>query len=92
MLCQKIILATQVVYNQHICTNCFHREWRISHILSHHIYTNTVQDLEMTLLHPFIHWYPTEDKPSTVRFFPYITVVFYPLIIPGQMVYRYFNY
>jgi len=65
-----------------------YREWRISHVLSHHIYTNTVQDLELTLLYPFIHWYPTEDKPFTVRLFPYITPVIYPFIIPVQFFIR----
>ncbi|XP_025420730.1 cytochrome b5-related protein-like [Sipha flava] len=67
------------------------REWRISHVLSHHIYTNTIQDLEMTLLYPFIHWYPTKDKPFTVRLFPYFTPVIYPFIIPGQLVIRTFK-
>ncbi|KAE9523809.1 hypothetical protein AGLY_015697 [Aphis glycines] len=67
------------------------REWRISHVLSHHIYTNTVQDLEMSLLHPFIHWFPTEDKPFTVRLFPYLTPIIYPFIIPGQLVIRTFK-
>lgn len=65
------------------------REWRISHVLSHHIFTNTVQDLEMTLLYPFIHWFPTDDKPFTVRLFPFLTPVIYPFIIPGQLVIRY---
>lgn len=65
-------------------------EWRISHVLSHHIYTNTVQDLEMSLLYPFIHWFPTTDKPITVRLFPYLTPIIYPFIIPGQLVIRYF--
>jgi len=65
-------------------------EWRISHVLSHHIYTNTVQDLEMSLLYPFIHWFPTIDKPFTVRLFPYLTPIIYPFIIPGQLAIRYF--
>jgi hypothetical protein len=42
----------------------------------------------MTLLYPFIHWYPTKDKPFTVRLFPYFTPVIYPFIIPGQLVIR----
>lgn len=64
-------------------------EWKISHVLSHHIYTNTVQDLEMSLLYPFIHWFPTDDKPLGVRLFPYFTPIIYPFIIPGQLVIRY---
>ncbi|XP_050439634.1 cytochrome b5-related protein-like isoform X2 [Adelges cooleyi] len=56
------------------------REWRISHVLSHHIYTNTVQDLEMTLLYPFLHWYPTKDKPWNVVWFSKLTPIVYPFI------------
>ncbi|VVC46188.1 Cytochrome b5-like heme/steroid binding domain,Fatty acid desaturase domain [Cinara cedri] len=67
------------------------REWRISHVFSHHIFTNTVQDLEMTLLYPFIHWFPTDDKPFTVRLFPFLTPVIYPFIIPGQLAIRTFK-
>ncbi|CAI6365826.1 unnamed protein product [Macrosiphum euphorbiae] len=67
------------------------REWRISHVISHHVYTNTVQDLEMTLLHPFIHWFPTDDKPPLVRYTPFLTLIAYPLIAPGQFVIRTFK-
>ncbi|KAE9535776.1 hypothetical protein AGLY_007677 [Aphis glycines] len=67
------------------------REWRISHVISHHVYTNTILDLEMILLHPFIHWFPTNDKPSLVRYVPYLTLVVYPFIAPGQFVVRTFK-
>ena len=39
-------------------------------------------------LHPFIHWFPTNDKPSLVRYVPYLTLVVYPFIAPGQFVVR----
>ncbi|XP_025425694.1 cytochrome b5-related protein-like isoform X1 [Sipha flava] len=67
------------------------REWRISHVLSHHVFTNTVQDLEMTLFYPFLHWFPTDDKPFTVRWAPYLTPVVYPFVLPGQFFIRTFK-
>ncbi|XP_050534028.1 cytochrome b5-related protein-like isoform X2 [Daktulosphaira vitifoliae] len=68
------------------------REWRISHIFSHHIYTNTVKDLEITLLFPFLHWYPSTDKPFHIRWFPYCTPVVYPFITLGQLGRRTLNF
>src|SRR5690349_14186133 len=34
------------------------REWRISHVISHHIYTNTSHDLEM-ISFEWMKWIPT---------------------------------
>uniref|UniRef100_A0A1B0CJ83 Putative delta 6-fatty acid desaturase/delta-8 sphingolipid desaturase n=1 Tax=Lutzomyia longipalpis TaxID=7200 RepID=A0A1B0CJ83_LUTLO len=34
------------------------REWRISHALSHHLYTNSLHDLEISLGEPFLCWIP----------------------------------
>ncbi|VVC31441.1 Cytochrome b5-like heme/steroid binding domain,Fatty acid desaturase domain [Cinara cedri] len=61
------------------------REWRISHVVSHHVYTNTVQDLEMTLLYPFIHWFPTKDKPWIVLWLPFLTPIAY--IFTGTVIF-----
>ncbi|CAH0564509.1 unnamed protein product [Brassicogethes aeneus] len=47
------------------------REWRISHVLSHHLYTNTVDDLEISSWEPFIQYLPIEKKPL-VRYGSYI--------------------
>lgn len=38
------------------------REWRISHAMSHHLYTNTVHDLEMSLVEPFLLYLPAPDS------------------------------
>ncbi|XP_055691864.1 cytochrome b5-related protein-like [Lutzomyia longipalpis] len=34
------------------------KEWRISHALSHHLYTNSLHDLEISLGEPFLCWIP----------------------------------
>ncbi|XP_044252380.1 cytochrome b5-related protein-like [Tribolium madens] len=33
-------------------------EWRISHALSHHLHTNTINDLEISSLEPFLQYLP----------------------------------
>lgn len=33
-----------------------YREWRISHSMSHHLYPNSLHDLEVTLFQPFLCW------------------------------------
>lgn len=35
-----------------------YKEWRISHALSHHLYPNSLFDLEITLFEPFLCWVP----------------------------------
>ncbi|KAJ9587921.1 hypothetical protein L9F63_018647, partial [Diploptera punctata] len=44
------------------------RNWRVSHAMSHHLYTNTVQDLEISILEPFLQYLPRKSKPWWIRF------------------------
>ncbi|KAJ8937274.1 hypothetical protein NQ318_005672 [Aromia moschata] len=39
------------------------REFRISHVLSHHLHTNTIDDLEISLLEPLLQYMPIDKKP-----------------------------
>jgi cytochrome b involved in lipid metabolism len=34
------------------------RDWRVSHAMSHHIYTNTYYDMEISMFEPFLQWLP----------------------------------
>ncbi|KAL1494198.1 hypothetical protein ABEB36_009832 [Hypothenemus hampei] len=43
------------------------KEWRISHVLSHHMYTNTISDMEISSLEPFLQYLPGE-KNMLVRY------------------------
>jgi len=43
-----------------------YREWRISHSLSHHIYTNTLHDLEISMFEPFFKWLPSPNIKSNL--------------------------
>ncbi|CAH0407308.1 unnamed protein product [Chilo suppressalis] len=38
-------------------------EWRISHVLSHHGYTNTANDVELVLFEPMLQYLPLRNKP-----------------------------
>lgn len=39
------------------------REWRISHVLSHHLHTNTVDDFEISSHEPILQYLPVERSP-----------------------------
>lgn len=54
------------------------RNWRISHALSHHVYANSLHDLEMSMFEPFLCWIPDShyaSKPQRL-----ISVVISPLV------------
>ncbi|XP_072939665.1 cytochrome b5-related protein-like [Epargyreus clarus] len=40
-----------------------YRDFRVSHVLSHHLYTNTLMDLELSGLEPILVFQPRKDKP-----------------------------
>lgn len=52
------------------------RDWRISHALSHHLYTNTITDLEISMFEPILEYMPKE-KSWFVR---YISWIYSPLL------------
>ncbi|XP_033219857.1 cytochrome b5-related protein [Belonocnema kinseyi] len=53
------------------------REWRITHVMSHHMYTNTIWDHEIYALEPLFQWLPTKNKS---RFRGYISGLITPLV------------
>uniref|UniRef100_A0A1I8P0Z1 Cytochrome b5-related protein n=1 Tax=Stomoxys calcitrans TaxID=35570 RepID=A0A1I8P0Z1_STOCA len=56
-------------------------DWRISHAISHHIYTNSLHDLEMSMFEPFLCWVPNKYIASKAR--RYISLLVQPLIYAG---------
>jgi len=38
------------------------KNWRISHVMSHHMYTNTLWDYEIYVAEPFLQWIPHKNK------------------------------
>jgi len=50
-----------------------HRDWRVSHAISHHLYTNSFSDIEVSALEPIINFLP--DKKNIVqRFFSHFYI------------------
>ncbi|XP_053603768.1 cytochrome b5-related protein-like isoform X2 [Plodia interpunctella] len=51
-------------------------DWRISHAMSHHMHTNTLQDIELSMIEPFLQFMPYRNKPLWARlgafYFPVI--------------------
>ncbi|KAG5882183.1 hypothetical protein JTB14_016451 [Gonioctena quinquepunctata] len=52
------------------------REWRISHVSSHHLHTNTINDLEISSIEPLLQYLPTEKSAFQKNF----SVVVAPLL------------
>lgn len=46
-------------------------EWRVTHVLSHHIFPNTLMDFEMSALEPFFQYLPRKDKTFFVKYISY---------------------
>ncbi|XP_018561157.1 cytochrome b5-related protein isoform X2 [Anoplophora glabripennis] len=60
------------------------RDWRISHALSHHLYTNTVNDLEISFAEPFLRYLPTK-KNFVVRYLSWVySPVIFALLFPAS--------
>ena len=59
------------------------RDWRITHMLSHHLHTNTYKDIEVSGIEPYISFMPYADKNWVQRFFAciYINVIIFFKII-----------
>lgn len=44
-----------------------YREWRISHAMSHHLYTNSFHDLEISMFEPLFVWLPHPDMKGWIQ-------------------------
>lgn len=50
-----------------------YRDWRISHVLSHHLYPNSLLDVELTILEPYIVWIPSDTAKNLFqRYAPFV--------------------
>ena len=67
------------------------KEWRITHVMSHHIYPNTIWDYEIYAAEPFFQWLPYTKKSAVKSFISQLLVpVFWGLLIYEQTVKRYY--
>lgn len=60
-----------------------YRDWRISHVLSHHIFPNSMLDVEVSIFEPYIVWIPRAKNLyqlyAPLLFSPLLYSVFYLL-------------
>lgn len=55
-------------------------DWRISHALSHHLFTNTIYDFEISALEPIFEFLPKANKTWLQRYGSYLYgMVFFPV-------------
>ncbi|CAB0018217.1 unnamed protein product [Nesidiocoris tenuis] len=62
--------------------------WRVSHAMSHHMYPNSIHDMEMRMLEPWLQWCPS-DKTLFHRFASWLySPVVYTLLLPMAILLR----
>ncbi|XP_076671851.1 cytochrome b5-related isoform X2 [Andrena cerasifolii] len=65
------------------------KEWRITHVMSHHSYPNTIWDYEVYAVEPFFQWLPYTKKSAVRSFISQLLVpVFWGLLIYEQTIKR----
>ena len=69
-----------------------YREWRVSHAMSHHLYTNTYYDLEISMFEPFLQWIPRPKTKLQRILSPIISPIVWILLIAFTVVGRTIGY
>lgn len=68
------------------------KDWRITHIMSHHSYPNTMWDYEIYVTEPLLPWLPNKKKSV---FGAFLSQIFSPLVwasvFIGQLIKRYYS-
>lgn len=55
-----------------------YKEWRISHALSHHLYPNSLHDMEISFFEPFLCWIPNANTKGFIQ--RYLSWIYSPII------------
>lgn len=68
-----------------------YRDWRISHVFSHHIYPNSLLDCEIIMFEPIFVWLPCEKSKNFIqRYVSYIYAPFaYSIVYPLEFTKKY---
>ncbi|XP_028025969.1 cytochrome b5-related protein-like isoform X2 [Bombyx mandarina] len=66
-------------------------DWRISHSMSHHIYTNTVYDVEISMAEPFLQYLPRRDKSIWAQMAAFYWPIIHSFSIIGMAVSMYLS-
>lgn len=55
-----------------------YKEWRVSHALSHHLFPNSLHDLELSLFEPYLCWVPNPHRKNWVQ--RYVSWIYSPFV------------
>ncbi|XP_026496872.2 cytochrome b5-related protein-like [Vanessa tameamea] len=66
-----------------------YRDFRVSHVLSHHLYPNTLMDLEISAFEPLIKFNPRRDKPFYAKFTILVEFLTFPLFFIFNFIRRF---
>lgn len=68
------------------------KEWRITHVMSHHTYPNTMWDYEIYVTEPLLPWLPNKNKTAFGVFISQITSpLIWATLFIGQLIKRYYS-
>jgi hypothetical protein len=62
--------------------------WRITHVLSHHMYTNSYYDVEVTFIEPFLQFLPRSKTVGYKAFAVLISPLFYGISLPLSGIFK----
>lgn len=66
-----------------------YKEWRVSHAMSHHLFPNSLHDMEVALFEPFLCWIPSPMKGFVQRYLSWVySPVVYAVMCLDQLVKR----
>lgn len=55
-----------------------YRDWRVSHVLSHHLFPNSLLDFELLMVEPFMVWVPSKTAKNWIQ--RYVSYVYAPIL------------
>lgn len=65
------------------------RDFRVFHVMSHHMYPNTFADLEVSMYEPHLKWIPYEKKSVIGKYYSYlVSPIVYAGMFYGNLTYR----
>lgn len=66
-----------------------YRNWRVSHALSHHMYPNSLLDMEQVRMEPFFVWTPNKEMKNSFQ--RYGSYMYAPILYCTLSIMRFAN-
>lgn len=64
-------------------------EWRVSHAMSHHLYTNSYYDLEISMFEPWLQWIPRPKTKLQKIISPIVSPIVWTVLIKATAIIRF---